>query len=74
MYSKHHCCTDLYRVKQDIRHIYNHGDTYMTKETMRKLKNAIFIIEDVEREVRNGSVNTTDGESDNGSGSDRVYE
>ena len=46
----------------------------MTKETMKKLKNAIFIIEDVEREIRNGSVNTTDGESGNGSGSDRVYE
>lgn len=74
MYSKQHCCTDLYRVKQDIRHIYNHGETHMTKDSMSKLKKALFILEDVEREIRHGNADTTDGESSNGSDGDGSIE
>ena len=76
VYSKHNLLTDLYKVKQDLRHIYNHGSQYLVSTFISALKSMIYQLEDIDRIVRlrkaNGDDNTVDGESDNGTDTDGV--
>ena len=76
MYSKSHLLTDLYKVKQDLRHIYNHGSTYLVSTSVTAIKSMIFQLEDIEKIVRlrNGNSGSTDNQSNNGSDSDGVHE
>lgn len=78
MYSKSHLLTDLYKVKQDLRHIYNHGSQYLVSTSISALKSMIFQLEDIDRIVRlrkaNGDNSTVNGEGNNGSDSDGVHE
>ena len=76
MYSKHHLLTDIYKVKQDLRHIYTHGSCYMVSTSISAIKSMIYQLEDIDRIVRlrkaNGDDNTVNGESDNGTDTDGV--
>ena len=78
MYSKSHLLTDLYKVKQDLRHIYNHGSTYLVSTSMMAIKSMIFQLEDIDRIVRlrktNGDDDTVNGEGNNGINTDGVHE
>ena len=70
MYSKSHLLTDLYKVKQDLRHIYNHGSQYLVSTSISAIKSMIYQLEDIDRIVRlrkaNGDPDPVDDQSNNG--------
>ena len=68
MYSKHHLLTDIYKVKQDLRHIYTHGSCYMVSTSISAIKSMIFQLEDIEKliRIRNGNSDAINGKSGNG--------
>lgn len=68
MYSKSHLLTDLYKVKQDLRHIYTHGSQYLVSTSVNAIKSMIFQLEDIEKltRIRNGNSDAINGKSSNG--------
>ncbi len=74
MYTKIHMLTDIYKVKQDIRHIYNHGGQFLTDTSKRELKQMVFTLEEIEKLVRfkyaDGTNNDVSNQVDNGIDSD----
>lgn len=76
MYSKSHLLTDLYKVKQDLRHIYTHGSQYLVSTSISAIKSMIFQLEDIEKliRIRNGNSDAINGESGNGFNSDGSIE
>lgn len=70
MYTKSHLLTDLYKVKQDIRHMYNHGGQYLTNSLKQEMKRMVLNLEEIEKVVRYvRDDSAVSGESNNGIGS-----
>lgn len=77
MYSKQHLLTDLYKLKQDLRHIYTNGSSYLVSSSVSALKSMIFQLEDIEKLIRiknDRSTDAIDGKGDNGINLDGVSE
>lgn len=53
MYTKSHLLTDMAKVRQDIRDIYNNGGKYLVSSLKTELKRMVINLEEIEKVVRN---------------------